>query len=174
MQKFFPLNENESIIKEIKPLENLKWYFFIYYLGRIVPLALLGGVTIVDIFFEFGLFSLLTFLVISTPCYFLLSFFISTLRYNKEYYWISNQRIIRKQGIIGYSITSVPLERVSDLVVSKKFLEILLGLTSLRIQSLRGEKGTEISLLGISDAENLRNTLMELIEKRRREKGLIF
>ncbi len=56
-----------------------------------------------------------------------------------RYYWITNQRVIIRRGLIGYSINSIPLERVSNVLISRSFLERLFGFDSLHVQTLAGQ-----------------------------------
>ena len=55
------------------------------------------------------------------------------ISYGKSWYWITNNRVIGKRGFLGYSIDSIPLENVSDVVLSRTVLDRLLGLSSLII-----------------------------------------
>jgi uncharacterized membrane protein YdbT with pleckstrin-like domain len=69
------------------------------------------------------------------------------VQYGKSWYWITNHRVIGKRGFLGYSINSVPLENVADVVLTRTLLDRLLGLSSLIVVSMGnasvGEGATE-------------------------------
>ncbi|HDN90745.1 MAG TPA: PH domain-containing protein, partial [Candidatus Aenigmarchaeota archaeon] len=100
--------------------------------------------------------------------------------YNKFHYWITNKRIVTKRGILGYQIISIPYERISDIVISRTFLERLFGIASLHIQSLAGQisfrrysmLGSEGQLLAIPNPEETQKRILELVRAKRREEGL--
>ena len=95
-----------------------------------------------------------------------------SLAYKWEYYWITNKRIVvRKGGLIGHSIQIVPLERISDIIVSINWLEKLLGIGILLVQSLVGQYapyvpfGTELRLLGLTNSEEVHQLIFDLVKK---------
>jgi len=64
---------------------------------------------------------------------------LANLIYKKHHYWVTDRQVIWKHGIIGYSITSVPLERISDVAVSRTFLETICGVGSVVVREMTGE-----------------------------------
>ena len=96
---------------------------------------------------------------------------ISSLKYKWEYYWLTNKRIIQRKGLIGHSISSVPYERISDVIISRSWLEKLLGIGSLRIQTLagqisgRGRWGAEITMLALDNPEQIQSLIFSLVKK---------
>ena len=42
-------------------------------------------------------------------------------------YWLTNQRVILASGFIGYKVRSIPLERISDVSLSRTFPEMVAG-----------------------------------------------
>ena len=108
-----------------------------------------------------------------------LAFAFANLAYNKYHYWITNKRVIVKRGLLGYSITSIPYERISDVIVSRSFLEQLCGIASLHIQSLAGQVtygkyGSEGTLLAVPSPEDLQVKILELVKQKRKEEHLSF
>jgi membrane protein YdbS with pleckstrin-like domain len=104
----------------------------------------------------------------------------ASLAYKWEYYWITNKRIVVQKGLIGHSIQIVPLERISDIIVSRNWLEKLLGIGSLLVQSLAGQYtpyvpfGAELRLLGLTNPEEVQQLIFDLIKKKREEENLRF
>lgn len=169
-QKFFNLQKEEKILKGIKPLPALKKYiliwtvigweimFFIFYISVVWFLPLLSTM----------LFIIFTIILIP------ISWFAAGNMYNYRYYWITNKRAICKRGFLGYTITSVPYERVSDIIVTRRFFERLLGFGSLYIQSLAGQIGTEITFQALPDPEGTQKLLFDLVKKKRRREHITF
>jgi len=163
--KYFRLLSGERIIKEIKPLPNLKFYFFFK--------SVIGWL----FFWLFLIFFFLTSLKFSIQISILililpipLFYYISYLRYKQRAYWITNKRIIFKKGLFGYSINSIPLNKVSDLIISRSLLERIFGFGSLHVQSLAGQIspgtfGAEASLLAIPEPEKTQQLILQLIKK---------
>ncbi|MBR9678240.1 MAG: PH domain-containing protein [Nanoarchaeota archaeon] len=176
MKQPFNLQEGEKIVKEIKPVPAYKWYLFI-------PSFLLSLFTIgfmaMPIFFVAGQ------LLLWIPLALLLgiTFFpyaYAMLRYSKQNYWITNKRVIYMRGLIGYTINSIPLDRISDVTISRSFFESLLGFGSVMIQSLAGQiaynrrMGAEGSLTAVSNPEGLQKEIFELVSKHRKKEKLSF
>jgi len=185
------LKKDEKIIKEIKPHPSLKWYFFIInFFPCFLFLFIIFWTTFpliksyfllknISYFYpeerEIGLsFFVILFLVLFLGVAFI-SFIISHLMYQKRYYWITNKRVILKKGIIGYTLDSVPFNRISDVIISRSFLERIFGFGSVLLQTLagqysfRGRFGAEFSLLGLSQPEEIQRLIFELIEKEKKE-----
>lgn len=172
----FQLGEGEKIISEIKPLPAFKTYIFIVTGFPVAIIALfvlmfLGfWMEVIEVFIFFlGLVSFLLFL----------GWLYVNLRYKWENYWITNKRIVRRKGLIGYSITSIPLERISDIIISRNIWERLLGIGGLSIQSFAGQvsygrHGAEITFNAIINPEKLQKLIYKLIEEKRRREGLKF
>ncbi len=101
----------------------------------------------------------------------ILSVVFAVLRYDKEYYWITNKRIAASRGLLGYSINSVQYNRIADTIVSRSFLEQIFGITSLQVQTLagqithRGRGGAEISFQGLENPEEVQAVIYAFTEK---------
>jgi len=176
-QKPFNLQEKEKIVKEIKPLAILKWYFFIRSaLGVFFVLVwFIWLLFIPSIFPVFGLSAIFLILFI-----FIILFLIANNRYSYQHYWITNNRVLYRRGFLGYTINSIPLERISDVIVSRTFWERVFGFGSVHIQSLAGQisfgthrrLGAEASMMAVSDPEELQKLIFELIKKKRKAEKL--
>lgn len=181
--KLFNLQQGEKILKEIKPLPQLKNYLFALYFGIItfVWLFMGGGLFLMGI--EEGILLQMFFLWLIILIIFLAIAFLACSKiYSQTHYWVSSKRIIVKRGFLGYTITSIPFERVSDIIISRSFLETLFGFGSLQIQSLAGQFtystggrwGAEGLLLAVPEPEKLQEFLFELIKKKRKAEKLTF
>jgi uncharacterized membrane protein YdbT with pleckstrin-like domain len=167
----FQLQKGEKIIKEIKPLPVLQWYFFL----RSFLVIFFVLIWFIWIFFLVPMFSLIGLLIIGACL--VLIFLISRNMYHYQYYWITNKRVIYRRGILGYTISSIPLERISDVIVTRTFLERIFGFGSVLVQSLAGQityqrLGAEGSLLAVPDPEGTQRLIFEMIRKKRKEEKL--
>jgi membrane protein YdbS with pleckstrin-like domain len=142
----FQLQDGEKIIRELKPqflgfmisrgfggyMALLAFVILAIGVGIIllsgVLMGLLSSVLLIEINESFviglAIIPFAIFLIISIKPF---------ISYGKSWYWITNNRVIGKRGFLGYSIDSIPLENVSDVVLSRTVLDRLLGLSSLII-----------------------------------------
>jgi len=170
--KFFNILEGEKIVEEIKPLPSLKWYFF--FQGAFVLIfVFFMSIWIPFVSGSFGVLYPIFILVIL-----ILMWLIAVNRYKHQHYWITDKRVICKRGIIGYTISSIPFERVSDVIVSRTFFERIFGFGSVLVQSLagqithRGRFGAEGSMIAVPDPEGTQQKIFELMKKKRKVEHL--
>ncbi len=163
----FILQKDEKIIKEIKPKKAM--------IGiQLVPAIF--GLLLITLFIAFNIsakdstiaYNYLVALFIATAVLILLIIFlIIYLMYSKEYYWITNKRIAIKKGVLGYSITSIPYSKISDLAVSRSFLESIFKVGSIYIQTLAGQmsrknvKGAEGYLIALKNPEEVQEIIFK-------------
>jgi len=190
-RKFFKLQEGEKVVKSIKPKKSLLWYFLItgFRAGRYRGFgAEIGSSVITLIVFLYLFLRIPTkFSTVFFPVFFIiifiaafvlgLTFLAAYLRYKKQHYWITNKRVVYKRGIMGYKINSIPLERISDVIISRTFLERIFGFGSIAIQSMagqvsRGRSGAEASLLAIPNPEETQELIFELIKRKRKREHI--
>jgi len=168
------LHKGEKIIEEIRPSPKLKDYFFIMWmLPGFLLLIFISVASVMSLQFDIfaGRASLFS-ISISIAIFLIISIItavsakvLSEKAYGKYHYWITNKRIIARRGIIGYATASIPYDRISDVIISKSFLERVVGITSLHIQSLAGQLGTEGALLAIPSPEKTQETILKLKRK---------
>jgi len=173
-QKLFNLQEGEKIVKEIKPLPVLKWYFFFPSLiaFSFVFLFFIWFIFIQPLFFM-SIFFIWIFI-------FVILYLVANNKYNYQHYWITDKRVLYRRGFLGYTINSIPFERISDVIVSRTFWERIFGFGSVHVQSLAGQisygrhrrLGAEASMLAIPDPEGIQKLIFELIRKKRKVEHL--
>ncbi len=186
-RKYFNLQEGEKIVQELRPCRGLLFYFLFQ---SIIAFAFLGFflfMWFVPLFLSFisspgntGVLIILIITIIIAAAFFLFVFLSAYLRYKQRHYWITNKKVIFKRGFIGYSISSIPLERISDIIVSRSFLESIFGFGSLFIQSLagqvtyraRGRFGAEASLQGMKNPEEIQELIFKLIKQKRADEHI--
>ena len=181
-EQFFGLQKGEKIIKEIKPMPALKTFYYFKW----IPICAFLSIWFAAFFGIFiGAFigrSTTNLLILFPIIILVLPFFLASNEYSKRYYWITNKRIIFKRGILGYSITSTPLERISDVTITRTFLENIFGIPGLHIETLAGQYtprgifggGAESSLQAIPEPEKTQELIFGLISKKRKSEKLNF
>ncbi len=133
----FELQQGEKIIRELKPqfLGFMLTSLFGKYVGLlcIVVLGFVGvllfGVTIGESSIVTAIVALLVLLISIKPL----------IAYGKSWYWITTRRVIGKRGFIGYNIYSIPLENITDLVLTRTLLDRILGISSLMVVPMGGD-----------------------------------
>ena len=147
----FELQKGEKIIRELKPqfigfmvsrefggyLGILAIILLIISLSVILFSGVLAGVLSVILVREINRGLLIGISILPITIFVLISIR-PLLAYGKSWYWITNIRVIGKRGVLGYSINSIPLDSISDVVLSRTLLDRFLGLSSLAIVPLGG------------------------------------
>jgi len=159
----FILQKDEKILKELRPQKQFIYMALLKLFGLVILLVLLF---IPNIFYTKGIESTVV-LGIIFILMILWGIFVPILRYSKEYYWITNKRIAIKKGVIGYSITSIPYAKISDLIVSRNFFEQIFRVGSIYIQTLAGQisgkntKGAEGYLAALDTPEEIQELIFK-------------
>ncbi len=91
--------------------------------------------------------------------------FFVNLAYGKYRYWLTNRRVILGYGVIGFRVRSIPLERVSDVALSRTFPELLAGVTSVIIRDMTGESDTGKSLFAVENAAQVQKRILEEVSR---------
>ncbi len=108
----------------------------------------------------------------------LIGIFVSMVSYNKYRYWITNKRLISGRGVIGYSVDSLPLEMVQDVILNRSILDRILGLTSLYISAIGGmimvnnrriPSVNYLRALNVDEAKKIQTVIFELRDERKKE-----
>jgi membrane protein YdbS with pleckstrin-like domain len=190
----FHPQSDEVIYREVIPNPRLRWrlmltgllsalVFVLIAIPFLVPFAITGvsGAAFVLVAAFFG--TVIAIILVVSVVYALLAF-------GKFRYWITNHRTVGRRGVIGYSIDSIPLETISDVVVQRSVSDRILGLSAVWIQPFGGSSAGGYgagqytfgsitgsnSFLGLlpPDATNIQQLIFYLRDVRRRETGRIL
>lgn len=89
----------------------------------------------------------------------------------RYHYWLTNKRVIWCHGFIGYQVRSVPLERITDVVISRTLPELLAGISSIDIRDMTGQTITAGNLgglgakwIGVPDAPEIQKRILEQVK----------
>lgn len=190
----FHPQSDEVIYREIVPQPRLRWRLMLGgFLGAIFFLVILLPFTI-SIFLSGAALGALVFVVAFVVAIVVIlivgSAIYAQLAFRKFRYWVTNHRTVGRRGVIGYSIDSIPLETISDVIVQRSVADRILGLSSIWIQPFGGSSvggygaaqyrfgamtGSN-SFLGLlpADATVLQQLIFHLRDVRRRETGRLI
>jgi len=187
------LLEGERLILDVSPAPDFKRYVAVRaVIAELVILAMLnivvamtlyvvtGGVPITTV----GLGPLLatyalSYLVLAAMVI-VLTLVLINLMYKKYHYWVTDKRVVWRHGVIGYSITSVPLERISDVAVSRTFWERICGVGGVVVKEMGavpkfgygywyGVGPVFPTMIAVPDPEGVQRQILELIGKKGKE-----
>ena len=94
-----------------------------------------------------------------------LVYLMTRISQDKFRYWLTNRRIILSSGFIGYKIRSIPLERVSDVALSRTLPEMMAGVSSIVVRDMTGETAEGKSLLAIDNAPELQRQILNEVKR---------
>ena len=78
------------------------------------------------------------------------------VRRSRYHYWLTNRRVIWCHGFIGYRVRSVPLERITDVVISRTLPEMLAGISSIEIRDMTGQSQRRAALVPSGSVSRMR------------------
>jgi len=176
----FNLQTGEKIIEDFKPIPSYRTSLWVLSFIGSLAFLLFFGLWIGLVAFVGGtLFGGIVLGIMIIFFVFILPSITANWQYDKRHYWVTNRRIVIKRGFIGYSINSIPFERISDVLISRSFWESLFKFGSVNVQSLAGQMtmrsgtmGAEGAIQGIKNPEKLQKTIFDLIEQNRKTKKL--
>lgn len=190
------LLEGESVILDIKPTPNFKKYVAVRAIvSELVILAMFNVIISMVIYVLAGgtpiekvgvgplLVIYLSSYVVLVVIFTALTLVLVNLMYEKYHYWVTDQRVVWRHGVIGYSITSVPLERISDVTISRTFWERICGVSGLVVKEMGavpryyGYYGYSFgwgfpTMIAVPNPEEMQKQILELIGKKGKESKL--
>lgn len=88
---------------------------------------------------------------------------------HRYHYWLTNKRVIWCHGFIGYQVRSVPLERITDVVISRTLPELIAGMSSIVIRDMTGQtpatSGWGAKWIGVREAPDVQKRILEEIKR---------
>ncbi len=138
----FRLQDGEVILKEFRPSKRVIAKFavnglvgIIFLFIFIVPfvISILPSVAASNAFLY-----AVAIIVGLIAAFLLIGGLFGYLGYTKYRYWITNHRTIGRRGMVGYSLDSMPLENVADVIVMRGVFDRILGIASIYVQPIGG------------------------------------
>lgn len=84
---------------------------------------------------------------------------------SKYRYWLTNRRVILASGFLGYTVRSIPLERISDVGLSNTFAEMLANVKSVVVRDMTGEAQGGKWLVAVDNAPQLQARILEEVQR---------
>jgi uncharacterized membrane protein YdbT with pleckstrin-like domain len=178
----FTLQDGENIISEVIP--DRRGFILSRSFSGVIPaivIALIGIASSINAgTLVLVLVPTITFVIVE-----LIAVVVALIAYNKFKYWLTNHRVIGRRGIIGYSINSIPLENVTDVVINRGVIDRILTLSSITIVPIggmqfvpRGKYGSGnvnyFPALKPQHAVELQALIFKLRDERKKETGRVF
>jgi uncharacterized membrane protein YdbT with pleckstrin-like domain len=90
---------------------------------------------------------------------------VARIAQDKYRYWLTNKRIILSSGFIGFNVRSIPLERISDVCLTRSFPEMVAGVSSLSIRDMTGESQMGQGLIAIADVSEFQKQILDEVQR---------
>jgi uncharacterized membrane protein YdbT with pleckstrin-like domain len=185
----FNLQKGERVLEEVEPKKN--GFVLARILSGILPCAGISAIAGIYIILGASKANLGIGLgIAATVALFfvivLLNAGLAFVAYGKFRYWVTNYRVVGRRGIIGYSVDSIPLENITDIIIGRGVAERILGLSSLRIIPIGGTSMATYGRYGGINSANyfpallpkhakeLQERIFDLRNKRKRETGRVL
>ena len=191
------LLDGERLIMDVSPTPNFKRYVMVNAMLRELPFLAMINVIVAMTFYvltggapitEVGIGPLLAtcalLYIILAAIIVALTLVLVNLMYKKYHYWVTDQRVIWRHGIIGYRVTSVPFERISDVAVSRTFLEMICSVGGVVVREMAGEVKIGYggwyagvgwgfpTMIAVRNPEEMQRQILELVSKKGKESKL--
>jgi len=193
------LLEGERLILDVSPTPNFKRYVAVRTtIAGLIILAMLNVIVAMTLYVvtggtpitQVGIGPILATYALSylglAAMVIALTLILTDLMYKKYHYWVTDKRVVWRHGVIGYSITSVPLERISDVAVSRTFWERVCGVGGVVVREMTGEPRSGYpwygywygvgwsfpTMIAVPDPEEMQKRILELVGKKGKESKL--
>ena len=83
--------------------------------------------------------------------------------------FVTNQRVIVTNGLIGYSTRSVPLERISDVQIGCSWAERYFNIRSIMIRDMTGEAQGGARMEGLEDIQGVQDLILREVRRVNRQ-----
>lgn len=105
------------------------------------------------------------FIVYMLCCMVFASPWISKIQAKELEYSLDNGVLTAKGGVIFKKVSSIPIEKVTDVVLFSNPIQNLFHIWTVKVQTAgSGQRAAEISLLGLKSPEAARNEIIEAIQ----------
>ena len=94
----------------------------------------------------------------------------SSIAQTKYRYWLTNRRVVLASGFLGFTVRSIPLERVSDVALSNSFSEMLARIQSVVVRDMTGEAQSGKWLFAVDNAPEVQRRILDEVQRVNAEK----
>jgi uncharacterized membrane protein YdbT with pleckstrin-like domain len=174
--KDFYLHEDEEIIEGLEPVYEFKKYLFVRWtaiflccgVAFFISLAMaeVNNIAEAKIALQYTDLGIITWIYASL----IAAYTTAHLEWKKRFYWITSNRLIISYGVLRHQEFVTNLYEISDLTMTRTFLQRKLRCMGLKIECRRGI----FSLGGMPEPEGIHHELKVMIQDQRRREGLVF
>jgi membrane protein YdbS with pleckstrin-like domain len=118
--------KKEKYIQRRKLCKDVKWSFFLSYIGStiILPLLFIAGAVIYPIVF-----------IAALLVYFLFLYMVATAVYDSFYFTLDETGFQKEYGIINKVSVSIPYQQIQNVNITRSLADRMLGLSRLNIET---------------------------------------
>lgn len=92
-----------------------------------------------------------------------LQIWLSNISARRHRYFVTSQRVVVTNGLIGYNTRSVPLERISDVQIGCTWIDRLFDIRSVVVRDMTGEAQGGAKMLGVQNAPELQEIILRQV-----------
>lgn len=83
----------------------------------------------------------------------------------KARYWVTSLRVVTRSGVVGTSLSSIPLERVADVTVSRNLFSLLAGAPLLLVRDVAAHaQWSGARWMGVPEPEKTQHRILEAVQ----------
>ena len=81
-------------------------------------------------------------------------------------WWVTDRRLVVREGLIGWSVRSIPLDRIVDVTVRSSWWDQMFGVEHIQVRDMTGQASagglsTALVLLGVDDAVMVADRILQ-------------
>jgi len=131
----FQLQPDEKIIRAVKP-QKMGFILSRTAGSYVMVLGLIILMVVIFTIYNASLFRYLAEMGLAIAFLLLFALLLTIkplISYGKFNYWVTTVRVIGQRGFLSYSVDSIPLENITDIIMIRTMLDRILGISSLII-----------------------------------------
>lgn len=91
-----------------------------------------------------------------------IQFFVASRKAKLHQHYLTNRRVIIVNGVLGYTIQSIPLNRISDVTIECTWVDRILDIRTIQVKDLASQ---QVNLLAIERPIQLQEQLLEQVRR---------
>lgn len=136
----FNLHEQESLVTTIKPsrakfMAKKLIVFYIVMFILLIPLVYPGifphSMLIMNQSVNLNFVIAIAILILSAG-----ALLVVWLMYSRLAFWVTDRRIVNRSGIIGYTIDSIPIDVITDVIIYRNIFDMILNGSNIHITTI--------------------------------------
>jgi len=91
-----------------------------------------------------------------------IQFFVASRKAKLHQHYLTNRRVIIVNGVLGYTIQSIPLNRISDVTIECTWVDRILDIRTIQVKDLASQ---QVNLLAIERPVQVQEQLLEQVRR---------